>query len=463
MCKKNDRVTLDIIDLTKEGLGIAKLDGKVFFVKDAIVGDKTSAIITKVSKNIIYAKSLEIIEPSKDRITSKCAISDSCGGCVLLSLNYQKQLELKKNFTLSNIKKITKLDLLDKYEGIIGMEDPYHFRNKMQVPFARQKDDIVYGFYASRTHYIIPNKSCIVSFESSDTILESVKFALKKHNLTIYDETSGYGIFRQVLLRSSNKTDEISITYVVNDKKLDNEKIDFYKNFDKTVRENLSVNIVTSILNINTENNNVLLGKENILLFGHGYIEDEIGGIKYRISPQSFYQVNKVMTKKLYDKVVEYGNFSKDEVVMDLFCGVGTISLYIASHVKEVVGIEIIDAAVKNASENAKINNITNAKFITFDVNKDFAKNALEIINNQKVDCIIVDPPRKGLSIETIEIIKNLKPKKMIYVSCDSATLARDLFLLCVKDPVFEVERCCNVDMFPHTMHVETIVSLSKI
>ena len=456
--KKNDIIELDIIDMTKDGLGLAKASGQVFFVKDGIVGDKVKVVVTKLSPNIIYAKVTDIISRSPYRVDAVCSISNACGGCSLLNLNYDKELELKKTFVLNCLKKIGKFDISieNLYEGILKMQNPYSFRNKMQVPFALRNGEIIYGFYAGRTHYIIEFEDCIVGFKGAKNILDSIKNALKKFNISIYDEKSAKGIFRQVLLRKGNVSNEISITYILNDANYE-KKLDLYKDFDRYVVSNADKNnlLVTSTININLSNNNVIFGNKNIVIRGKAYIEDSISDIKYHISPESFYQVNNEMTKILYDKVLEYADFKGNERVLDLYCGIGTISLYLARYVKEVLGIEIVKSAVDNAKDNAKINGIDNAKFLCLDADKIDPCKENEFKN---FDTVIVDPPRKGLDITTINFIKELKPKKIIYVSCDPATLSRDLDILCHgEDGKFTIKRIANVDMFPHTMHVETV------
>ena len=463
MYNKNDIIELDIIDMTKDGLGLARVSGQVFFVKDGIVGDKVKAVVTKATSSIIYAKVKEIISESPYRVKTSCKISSACGGCSLLNIDYDKELELKKTYVLNCLKKIGKFDtnIDNKYEGIMKMSKPYSFRNKMQVPFELRDKKVIYGFYAGRTHYIIELDDCIVGFNGAKKILESIKEGIKKFDLSVYDEHSGLGVFRQVLLRKGNVLNEISITYILNDSKYER-NLDLYKKFDRYVVDNLEANdeitkdmLVTSTININTNNNNVIFGNRNITIRGKGYIEDSISNIKYHISPESFYQVNSAMTKVLYDKIVEYADFSGNEKVLDLYCGIGTISLYIARYVSEVLGIEIVSAAIDNAKDNAILNKIENAKFICLDVDKLDDNNLKEL---KRFDTVILDPPRKGLDIMTISFIKRINPKKIIYVSCDPATLSRDLDILCHSDnSKYILKRVANVDMFPHTMHVETV------
>lgn len=474
--KKNDKIELNIIDITKEGLGLAKKDGIVFFVKDGILGDSVIAIITKVTKNIIYAKVLDIIVKSEYRVVPKCSVCNSCGGCQILSLNYEKQLNIKKKFVVDALRNIGKFSEDEYiYTGIFGMEEPYNFRNKMQVPYAVVDNKIIYGFYAGRTHHIIPFENCLAGFYKAELILNIIKTALQKFNISIYDEKNNRGIFREVMLRKGNVSDEISITYIINDKSFDSKKKN-YQEFDEYIRKSFNdeilndetrakkYNITTSTININTNATNVLFGNKNSVLYGKGYIEDSIGNVKFYISPESFYQVNALMTKVLYDKVVEFAEFDKKENVIDLYCGIGTISLYIAKYVNAVLGIEVIDRAVSDAKLNAELNHIENADFLCADVDELYEKESntfskIERINNRNIiyDTIIVDPPRKGLSYSLIEFIKHIKPKKIIYVSCDPATLARDLDILCHEEKLYRLEKISNVDMFPHTMHIETI------
>lgn len=484
--------------MTKDGLGLAKSSGQVFFVKDGIVGDKVETIVTKVDKNVIYAKVLNIIEKSQFRVDSKCNIANSCGGCQLLNLKYDKQIDIKINYVLSclkkigNLKNITSTDLneydstiekyfddnIDKsdnnkviYDGIKKSKNIYNFRNKMQVPFANKNNKIIYGFYATRTHNIIECSKCEVGFVGSNIILEAIKYSLEKSNISIYDEKTNNGLFREVMFRRGNTSKEVSITYIINDnnykknidkyKSFDNIVIDYYNKYIKNKNEE-HLDIVTSTININTNNNNVIFGNENYTIRGKGYIEDTIGNIKYHISPESFYQINMYMTKELYDTIIEFAEFSGDESVLDLYCGIGTISLYIAKSVKCVKGIDVVEKAIENAKENAKINSIDNVSFSCEDLTKNDLNKKI-VLNYDTYDTIIVDPPRKGLDTNTIDFINEVLPKKIIYVSCDPATLSRDINILCNgKESHYKVLKIKNVDMFPNTMHIETVCLLQK-
>ena len=514
--KKNDIIELKIIDITESGFGVAKKDGIVFFVKGALAGDVVNAVVTKVLKNVVYAKRVEILCKSEYRVEPICEVADKCGGCQLIDLKYEKQLEIKINNIINIFKNIANIELniniknfdnnvnhliynkivsqtnsvnnsigINEYVGIIPVKNKLNIRNKMQVPFSLRNGEIIYGFYAGRTHYVVEFNKCSIGFLGAEIILDEIKKALKKFNISIYDEKTNKGIFREVMLRKGNISNDVSITYIVNDKNYKN-KLKLYKEFDSYVREkiyekqnnykatvvdinsNICLNsynhtynfqIITSTLNINLNNNNVLFGNDNIILYGNGFIIDYIGNLKYQISPQSFYQVNNELTKELYDLIIDFADFNKDENIIDLFCGIGTISLYISKFVNSVIGIEIIDRAIVDARNNAKLNCIDNVDFICDDVD-----NINLNIIDKKIDTIIVDPPRKGLSLKNINFIKNIKPKKIIYVSCDPATLARDIDILCHKDDIkYNLIKMVNVDMFPHTMHVETVVLMSRV
>lgn len=468
---KNDIIKLKIEDIDKDGQGIAKYNNKVYFVKDGLIGDEVEAIITKESKNYNYAKVLNYIKKSDFRVDSECLVCKACGGCQLLELNYDKQIELKTNFVKNNLSRIGKIDkdIIDScFDGIISMDSPYKFRNKVQVPFARRDDIVISGFYAARTHYIVEHENCITSFEYSDDIINIVKNLLIKHNITVYSENTKHGKFRELVLRKANNTDELSVTFIINDKNY-NKNIDIYKKMSIDLVKDIekyknikNVKVASVTLNINTDITNTLLGDTNINLYGDEYIEDELCGLKFRISNNSFYQINMKLTEKLYNTAIEFAKLSKVDTVLDLYCGIGTISLMMSKYAKNVIGIEIVDKAIENAKVNSEINNINNAEFICADVNNFFDKNINEnneILNNiSKANVVCVDPPRKGLDTNTKNFIKELKPEKIIYISCDSATLARDLSEFI--DVGYKIKKYRLVDMFAHTMHIETCVLL---
>lgn len=496
--KKNDIVKLNIVDMTHDGLGVGKVfesnDTRTFFVKDGLVGDVVKAIITKNKTNVFYAKVLEIIEKSPYRVKSKCAVSDKCGGCQLLNLLYEMQLELKQKIFINNLQRLAniKYDIIEKtYEGIEKMTHPCHFRNKIQIPFSMRENKIICGFYAGRTHYIIENDFCMTGFKNVEIFTDIIKQFLTSHNITIYNEETNEGIFRSVLFRRANSTNEMSVTFVVNDKNykknlknyeaLANEIVNYKKYLDeKEITINKKQKLVegrndlydelcvkTVSLNINTEKNNVLLSQDNITIYGEGYINDEILDTKFKISTISFYQVNIEMTKKLYKTVIDFCDIKNTDNILDLYCGIGTMTLIASKKAKYVMGIEVIKKAIDDANINKEINNITNVEFVCADAEilSNEALNDDTVYKNlfgKKFDTIIIDPPRKGLDDNTKQLILKIAPQKIVYVSCDSATLSRDLKYL-LNDNLYKIEKMKLVDMFAHTMHMEAVVLLTKI
>lgn len=454
--KKNDIINLKITDMSKDGLGVAKLDRLVYFVKNGIIGDEVEAIVTKIIKDkYAYAKVEKIISKSPFRIDPICDNANRCGGCSIMNLSYDKQIELKMNIVKNDLMHVGGFDeneINKIYDGIIKMDNPYYYRNKLQIPFSYDKNNkIVCGFYALNTHYIIDTKTCEIIFKNSFDIINFIKEYLEKENFPIYDEMNNTGIFREVMIRKANNTSDISVTFIINDKNYKRKYYDFYKKIASKLSNRFN-NIKTITLNINTKKTNIIFGDENIILYGDGYIEDIINNIKYHISPESFYQINNIMTEKLYNTIIEYGDFKKDESVLDLYCGIGTITLQVAKYVKNIKGIEIVEKAIENAKDNMKINNINNASFEIGDAGK---------IDNMisDFDTIILDPPRKGIDNKTIDYIIKSKINKIIYVSCDPATLSRDLKLLKI---CYNIEKIKSVDMFPHTMHTENVVLLTR-
>lgn len=449
--KKNDVVTVTIEDMGTDGEGIGKVDGFTLFIKDALIGDVVEAKLMKVKKNYGYARLMNIITPSPDRVEPKCPVYRQCGGCQIQALDYQAQLKFKERKVRGNLERIggfTDLPL----EPIIGMEEPYHYRNKAQFPVGTDKNgEIVTGFYAGRTHDIIPNTKCYLGTKVNEEILQVVLEYMKKYNVSAYDEASGKGLVRHILIRTGFTSGEIMVCLVINGKKLPKS--------EKLVEALTKIQGMTSItLNTNEKRTNVILGEEIHLLWGTTYIQDNIGDITYRISPLSFYQVNPVQTRKLYETALEYADLKGEETVWDLYCGIGTISLFLAQKAKMVYGVEIVPQAIEDARENAVLNNIENAKFY---VGK--AEEVLPELYEQEgiyADVIVVDPPRKGCDEKCLETIVKMQPKRVVYVSCDSATLARDLRYLC--DRGYEVKRGRACDMFPMTGHVECVTLLQR-
>ena len=459
--KKNDFVTLTIEDIGVGGEGIGKAEGMTFFVKDAVVGDVIEARITKLKKNYGYARLMKIIKPSEKRKEAKCPVARQCGGCQVQEMAYEEQLKFKERKVRNNLERIGGFEstLLDAVmEPICGMEEPFHYRNKAQYPIGTDRDgNPVAGFYAGRTHQIIPNTVCALGKEINTEVLNIVLEFMKEFHITAYDEGTGTGLFRHVLIRSGFKTGEIMVCLIVNGIRIPHVEI-------LTERLTKLPGMTSITMNINCENTNVIMGKEIRLLWGQEYITDYIGEIKYQISPLSFYQVNPVQTEVLYGLACDYAGLTGQETVWDLYCGIGTISLFLAQKAKQVYGVEIIPQAIEDARKNAEINGITNAEFYVGkaeEVLPDYYRKYEESHPGRRAhaDVIVVDPPRKGCDETLLETMVNMEPDRIVYVSCDSATLARDLKYLCENG--YELKKVRPADMFPMTVHVETVVMLS--
>ena len=451
---KNEKIVVCIEDIGSSGEGIGKIEGYPIFIKDAIIGDQIEAKITKTKKNYAYARLEKVLQPSPFRVTPKCEFHKQCGGCQIQAMDYQKQLEFKQSKVRNNLIRIGKFDekKIDAVmEPIVGMKSPYYYRNKAQFPFGLDKDgNIVTGFYAGRTHCIIPNTDCALGVPENQLILEKILNFLKKKNISIYQEETGKGLLRHVLIRVGFTTKEIMVCFVVNGKSI--------PDYEEIVEQLLVIPGMTSIMmNVQTKNTNVIMGEECKLLWGQDYITDYIGEIAFQISPLSFYQVNPIQTKELYLTALEYAGLTGEEVVWDLYCGIGTISLFLTQKAKQVYGVEIVPQAIEDAKKNAILNNIKNVEF--------FVGKAEEILPQKyeeqgiSADVIVVDPPRKGCDEICLETMLKMEPKRIVYVSCDSATLARDLEILCREK--YKIERIRAVDQFCHTTHVETCVLLS--
>ena len=452
--KKNDMLTVTIEDMGHEGEGIGKVDGYTVFVKDAVIGDTVQAKIMKAKKNYGYARLMEIITPSPDRVEPLCPYARQCGGCQIQALSYEKQLEYKENKIRNNLIRIGGFSEDElPMEPMIGMENPFHYRNKAQFPVGVDKEgNIVTGFYAGRTHSIINNRRCYLGVEVNEKILDIVVDYMEKYHVSAYEESSGKGLIRHVLIRYGFHSKEIMVCLVINGNRLPAS--------EHLIEELRKIPGMTSItMNVNRERTNVILGREVKLLWGQTYITDTIGNVKYQISPLSFYQVNPVQTEKLYGKALEFAGLGGGETVWDLYCGIGTISLFLAQKAKQVYGVEIVPAAIEDARRNAALNGIENAEF--------YVGKAEEVLPEKYekegiyADVIVVDPPRKGCEESVLETMVKMQPKRIVYVSCDSATLARDLKWLCGKG--YEIQRIVGCDMFGETVHVETCVLLSKL
>ena len=491
MLEKNEEFTVVIEDISEDGAGIGKTEGFTWFVKDTVIGDVVEAKVMKKKKNYGFARLVRVITPSPDRVEPKCAVARACGGCQLQAMDYKAQLRFKERKIYGHLTRIGGVEELAlpgearagredaagegeslpgearagrghadgrgesvlEMEPILGMENPWRYRNKAQFPCGRNKDGkIVFGFYAGRTHAIIEQNDCVLGIEENGKILEIIGQFMEEFGIEPYDEQGHSGLVRHVLIRKGFKTGKIMVCLVINGDKL--------THGEELVRRLKKVEGVVSVsCNINRERTNVILGEKMINLFGPGYITDRIGEVSYRISPQSFYQVNPLQTEKLYQTALEYAGLTGEETVWDLYCGIGTISLFLAQKAKKVYGVEIVPAAVEDARENARINGITNAEFYTGRAEavlpEQYEKNGIS------ADVIVVDPPRKGCDKACLDTIVKMAPERVVYISCDSATLARDVKYLGERG--YQVKRVRGIDQFGHCVHTETVIMLSKI
>lgn len=463
--QKDEVVIVKIEDIGVDGEGIGKVDGYTLFVKDAIIGDEAEVKVIKAKKNYGYARLMRIITPSAYRVEPKCAYARQCGGCQIQEMSYERQLEFKAKKVRDNLERIGGFDatLLKRVtEPIVGMDEPFHYRNKAQFPFGTDKDgQPICGFYAGRTHHIIANTDCALGVEINKEILERILDFMKEYRVRAYDEKTGRGLLRHVLIRYGFATKEIMVCLVINGKKI-------YKS-EELVRRLATIEGMTSItISTNTKQTNVIMGDSFEVLWGKGYITDSIGGVNYRISPLSFYQVNPVQTEKLYAKALEYADLQGGETVWDLYCGIGTISLFLARKAKMVYGVEVVEQAVKDARENARQNGIENVEFYTGRAEdvlpryyKKDARATWDDMRKVHPDVIVVDPPRKGCEESLLETMAQMRSERIVYVSCNPATLARDLKYLCEKG--YELKKVGVVDQFPMGVHVEVVCLLSKL
>ena len=458
---KNDIVTVEITDIGVSGEGIGHVDGYTLFIKDAVIGDVVEAKVMKAKKNYGYARLMKVITPSEYRVEPKCAFARRCGGCQIQEMSYDRQLVFKDQKIRGNLERIggfTKEQIEAVMQPVVGMEHPFSYRNKAQFPFGTDKEgNPITGFYAGRTHDIIANTDCALGVDQNREILEIILQYMRENKIKSYDEKTGKGLIRHALIRYGFKTKEIMVCLVVNGKKL--------PKAERLIEKLIQIEGMTSItISPNTRRDNVIMGDSYEILWGQGYITDYIGNVKYQISPLSFYQVNPVQTEKLYGLALEYADLKGDETVWDLYCGIGTISLFLAQKAKQVYGVEIVPQAIDDAKENAKINAIDNAEFFVGKAEEVLPEYYAEYEREHNgetahADVIVVDPPRKGCDETLLETIVKMQPEKVVYVSCDSATLARDLKYLCANG--YEITVCRGVDQFPQTVHVETVVLLS--
>lgn len=466
--KKNDSCVVTIEDIGSTGEGIGKMEGYTLFIKDGIVGDVVEAKIMKAKKNYGYARIEKVIEPSPFRVTPKCKFAKQCGGCQIQPLSYEKQLEYKHNKVKNNLIRIggfTEAFVDNVMESPQGMgitdgiaisgngEEPFHYRNKAQFPIGTSKEGkIIAGFYGNHSHNIIHNLDCALLAPENEPILKIVLAFMEENHITSYNEITGRGLVRHVLIRKGFATGQLMVCLIINGNKLPHQ--------EKLIAKLRMLQGMTSIsISINRENTNVIMGKEIQTLWGESEIEDTIDGISFRISPLSFYQVNPVQTEKIYAQALTYANLKGEENVWDLYCGIGTISLFLAKKAKQVFGVEIIPEAIEDAKENAKRNDISNVAFYVGKAEEVLPRKYKE--DGIYADVIVVDPPRKGCDEVCLQTMIEMAPKRIVYVSCDSATLARDVKILCENG--YELKKARAFDNFPQSVHVETVVLMSRI
>lgn len=492
--RKNDYVTVTIEDIGHDGEGIGKVNGFTLFIKDTVIGDTVEAKIMKSKKNYAYARLEKVVTPSPFRVEPKCPYHRQCGGCQLQALSYEKQLEFKQAKVRNHLVRIAGLEeaFLDQVmEPIIGMDSPYHYRNKQQYPVGTDKDgNLITGFYAGHTHTIIPNTNCCLGRPENEQILNTILDYMKECHVEAYHETTGKGLIRHILIRTGFTSGEIMVCLVINWSNKQqmykgktagegkgegnhSNTVKFLPQQEEFIKKLSEIKGIKSIcVSMNTERTNVIMGKEISCIWGNPYISDTIHvrdmqqkgypytgeELTFHISPLSFYQVNPFQTEKLYSLALEYAGLTGKETVWDLYCGIGTISLFLAKKAKQVYGVEIIPQAIEDAKANAKRNQITNTAFY---VGK--AEEVLPAKYQEEgiyADVIVVDPPRKGCDEACLKTMLQMQPQRIVYVSCDSATLARDVKVL--SEGGYEVRRVCAVDQFGQTGHVETIVGLQR-
>ena len=499
--QKNQLLTTEIIDISTEGEGIGKVNGYPFFIKDTIIGDQVEIRAIKLKKNYGYGRLEKVITPSPFRVTPSCCFHRQCGGCQIQAMSYEQQLAFKHNKVRNNLLRIGGFgpEELDRImEPVVGMEEPFRYRNKAQYPIGMDKEgNPVAGFYAGRTHSIIANTECLLGVDENRTILEAILQYMKEYSISAYEEASGKGLVRHVLIRKGFTSGEIMVCLVINPEHMKgrtgirekNSKREWLPHQKELIERLVAIRGMTSIsVSINCEKTNVIMGTEIYTLWGKERITDTIfvrdvdnsfartgDGIAFSISPLSFYQVNPVQTEKLYSLALSYAGLSGKESVWDLYCGIGTISLFLSGRASKVYGVEVVPQAIEDAKQNAANNGITNAEFFAGkaeevlpefygrkDASLDPGSNAQQGREDMlHPDVIVVDPPRKGCDEMCIQTMLKMAPDRIVYVSCDSATLARDLRILC--DGGYELKRVRPVDMFPQTVHVETVCLLSKL
>lgn len=452
MLSKNKDYVVDIVDIGQGGVGIGKYEGFTVFVEGGLIQDKVKVRINKSKKNYAVGDIVEIIEKSPFRVDRICSDDlKDCGGCQIQELDYNKQLELKTNEVKQVISRIGKLDNVEIHETI-GMQSPCRYRNKAQFPIQNINGETAIGFYKKKSHDVIPTDMCVIQHDINDKIIKIIKTYIKAYNVSIYNETTHTGVLRHLVTKVGFTTNEVMVVLVVNGTNLPH-----LNELASVLEENIP-GFKTLVLNINKAKTNVILGKENKVIYGNGKINDYIGDLVFEISSLSFFQVNPVQTEVLYNKALEYAELKENDTVFDIYCGIGTISLFLAQKATKVYGIEIVEDAIKDAKINAKLNNLDNVEFYVGKAEEVVPKMYSE---GKTANVVVVDPPRKGCDEKVLDTIVSMKPDRVVYVSCNPSTLARDLAYL--DERGYKCVEIQPVDMFPHTMHVEAVAKLRRI
>lgn len=451
MLSKDKMYVVEIVDIGQGGVGIGKFEGFTVFVDGGLVKDKIKVKITKSKKNYAVGEIVEILEPSSYRVERKCSKElKECGGCQIQELDYKEQLNLKTNEVKQVISRIGKLDDVVIHNAL-GMEEPFRYRNKAQFPIQKVDGVPVIGFYKKKSHDIIPTNQCIIQHDVNDKIIKIIKTYIRAYKVSIYDEKTHTGVLRHLVTKVGFTTKEVMVVLVANGRKLP-----YLNELASVLKENIP-GFKTLVVNVNREKTNVILGNENRVIYGDGKINDNIGDLVFEISPLSFFQVNPVQTEVLYNKALEYANLGENDTVFDIYCGIGTISLFLAQKAKKVYGIEIVEEAIKDAKINAKINNLDNVEF--------YVGKAEEVVpkmykQGKRANVVVVDPPRKGCDEKVLDTIISMQPDRVVYVSCNPSTLARDLNYL--DERGYKCLEVQPVDMFPHSVHIENVALIVK-
>ena len=451
MLSKDKMYVVEIVDIGQGGVGIGKFEGFTVFVDGGLVKDKIKVKITKSKKNYAVGEIVDILESSPYRVERKCSKKlKECGGCQIQELDYKEQLNLKTNEVKQVISRIGKLNDVIIHDAL-GMKDPFRYRNKAQFPIQKVDGVPVIGFYKKKSHDIIPTDQCIIQHDVNDKIIKIIKTYIRAYKVSIYDEKTHTGVLRHLVTKIGFTTKEVMVVLVANGRKLP-----YLNELASVLKENIP-GFKTLVVNVNREKTNVILGNENRIIYGNGKINDNIGDLVFEISPLSFFQVNPVQTEVLYNKALEYANLGVNDTVFDIYCGIGTISLFLAQKAKKVYGIEIVEEAIKDAKRNAQLNKLDNVEF--------YVGKAEEIVpklykQGKRANVVVVDPPRKGCDEKVLDTIVSMQPNRVVYVSCNPSTLARDLNYL--DERGYKCLEVQPVDMFPHSVHIENVALIVK-